>query len=126
MQMQSERVRDRDKVFVEGQTRSLKVSNALEVVDSICIPLALPVAIVAFALCIFLFISFFFNFSYLFLYLFCTVHWARRCCFGLRCCCRYCIQYLCICVWRIFCCAFLFFGIASVCACVCVVQSQSD
>lgn len=57
--MQSERVRDRDKVFVEGQTRSLKVSNALEVVDSICIPLALPVAIVAFALCIFYLFPFF-------------------------------------------------------------------
>lgn len=56
-------MRDRDKVFVEGHTRSLKVSNALEVVDS-----ALPrFAGVAFAL---------YSLFLLFLYFyFCTVHW---------------------------------------------------
>jgi len=111
----AEWARDRDKVFVEGHTRSLKVSNALEVVDSLAISLALPVAIVAFALCIFLFLLLLF-----FSYLFCTVHWACCCCFCLHCCCRYCILFICVCVCvkNLLLCVFIFRHCLYECVCV--------
>jgi len=90
------------------------VSNALEVVDSLAISLALPVAIVAFALCIFLFLLLLF-----FSYLFCTVHWACCCCFCLHCCCRYCILFICVCVCvkNLLLCVFIFWHCFSVCVC---------